>query len=179
MAISRTREKRRVAGPGRVPGNTRGGGRPPIHDRALRFLSRVSSERGALAVALLLAFLFTGFNMAKFPNYELDEGTYMGSAWSMFNEGQLSYYTYTYDHPVFGWFQVGAWAELVGGFLSFGTSIDTGRVLMLLVAVASTFLIFKILRVATRSVAAAFSGPSSSPSRRWASCSTGRCGSTT
>ncbi len=162
MAVPKLRE-RKATNPGRS--RPAGGGRPSLLARGRRFVAGISPERGALGVALLLAFLFTGFNMAKFPNYELDEGTYMGSAWSMFNEGKLSYYTYTYDHPVFGWFQVGAWAELVGGFLAFGTAIDTGRVLMLLVAVASTFLIFKTLRAATGRLRLRSSGRWSSPSR--------------
>ena len=56
----------------------------------------VPLHRWALGVALFVAFAFTGFNIFKYPNYELDEGTYLGSAWSIFNEGKLSYYTYTY-----------------------------------------------------------------------------------
>ena len=68
-------------------------------------------ERLAIGTVLLVAALFTGFNMFRFPNYEPDEGTYMGSAWALFEHGNLSYYTYTYDHPPFGWFQIGAWAS--------------------------------------------------------------------
>jgi endoglucanase len=112
-------------------------------------------ERLAIGTVLLVAALFTGFNMFRFPNYEPDEGTYMGSAWALFEQGNLSYYTYTYDHPPFGWFQIGAWAKLVGGFLAFGTSVNTGRALMLVVAVLSTLLIFLIVRRATESVPAA------------------------
>ena len=65
-------------------------------------------ERLAIGTVLLVAALFTGFNMFRFPNYQPDEGTYMGSAWALFEQGNLSYYTYTYDHPPFGWFQIGA-----------------------------------------------------------------------
>ena len=111
----------------------------------------------ALAVILLVSVLFTGFNMFNFPNYEQDEGTYMGSAWAMFEQGKLSNYTYTYDHPLLGWFQIGAFSELVGGFLAFGSSINTGRVFMLAVAVLSTLLVFSILRRASvRATAALF-----------------------
>jgi endoglucanase len=112
----------------------------------------------ALAVALLVAALFTGYNMFRYPNYELDEGTYMGSAWAMFEQGKLSDYTYTYDHPLLGWLQIGAFSELVGGFLAFGSSINTGRVLMLAVAVLSTLLVFSILRRASGRATAALFG---------------------
>jgi len=110
----------------------------------------------AMVAAMVIAALFTGLNMFHFPQYESDEGTYMSSAWAMFERGDLSYYTYTYDHPVLGWFQLGLWTELLGGFFSFGmSSVDTGRVLMLLVAILSTLLIFLIVRKATgRTVAA-------------------------
>jgi endo-1,4-beta-D-glucanase Y/4-amino-4-deoxy-L-arabinose transferase-like glycosyltransferase len=112
----------------------------------------------ALAAALLVAALFTGYNMFRYPNYELDEGTYMGSAWAMFGQGKLYNYTYTYDHPLLGWFQIGAFSELVGGFLAFGSSINTGRVLMLAVAVLSTLLVFSILRRASGRATAALFG---------------------
>src|SRR5215210_5962093 len=72
----------------------------------------------AMVAAMIVGALFTGFNMLRFPQYESDEGTYMSSAWAMFERGDLSYYTYTYDHPVLGWFQLGLWTELLGGFFS-------------------------------------------------------------
>lgn len=108
----------------------------------------------ALAAALMIAAVFTGYNMFHFPQYELDEGIYVGSAWAMFEQGQLYYYTYAYDHTLLGWFQIGAFAELVGGFMTFGTSINTGRVLMLVSAVVSTLLIYLIVRHVTGRISA-------------------------
>ena len=118
----------------------------------------VWAERLAIAAVLLVAALFTGTNMFRYPQYELDEGIYMGSAWAMFEQGALYYYTYTYDHPLLGWFQFGAFAELVGGFLTFGTSVNTGRVLMLFVAILSALLVYLIVRHATGRVAAGLFG---------------------
>ncbi len=115
-------------------------------------------DRLAIAAVLLVAALFTGTNMFRYPQYELDEGTYMGSAWAMFEQGKLYFYTYAYDHTLLGWFQVGAFAELVGGFLRFGTSVNTGRVLMLFVAILSTLLVYLILRHATERVSAGLFG---------------------
>ncbi|MDQ3361678.1 MAG: glycosyl hydrolase family 8 [Actinomycetota bacterium] len=115
-------------------------------------------DRLAIAAVLLVAALFTGTNMFRFPQYELDEGTYMGSAWAMFEQGKLYFYTYTYDHTLLGWFQVGAFAELVGGFLRFGTSVNTGRVLMLVVTILSALLVYLIVRRASGRVSAGLLG---------------------
>jgi 4-amino-4-deoxy-L-arabinose transferase-like glycosyltransferase len=105
-----------------------------------------SVDLAALVAAVSIAIVFAGLNMFGFPHYENDEGTYVGSAWAMYQQGQLSYYTYNYDHPPFGWFLIGAWSSLIGGFFTFGTAIDTARVLMLLVTVATTVLVFLIVR---------------------------------
>lgn len=108
-----------------------------------------------LTAVLAIAAIFTALNMFNFPQYEVDEGTYMGSAWSMFNEGGLSYYTYNYDHPPFGWWLIGVWSLLTGGFDTFGMSVNTGRVLMLLVTVLSTLLVYLIVRRVTSQTSAA------------------------
>lgn len=110
-----------------------------------------------LACAMSVAALFAGTNLFGFPHYENDEGTYMGSAWAMFTQGKLSYYTYTYDHPVLGWMILGLWSKLAGGFEAFGNAVNTGRVFMVIVCVASTGLIFEILRRSTGRVLVALS----------------------
>ena len=115
-------------------------------------------DRLAIVAVLLVAAFFTGTNMFRYPQYELDEGIYVGSAWAMFEQGALYYYTYTYDHPLLGWFQLGAFAKIVGGFLTFGTSVNTGRVLMLAVTVLSALLVYQLVRHATGRVAAGLFG---------------------
>ncbi len=47
----------------------------------------------AIVAVLLIATIFTGTNMFRYPQYEIDEGTYMGSAWAMFEQGKLYFYT--------------------------------------------------------------------------------------
>ena len=133
-------------------------------------------DRLATVAVLLIAAVFTGANMFRFPQYELDEGTYVGSAWAMFEQGKLYFYTYAYDHTLLGWFQVGAFAELVGGFLRFGTSVNTGRVLML---VSQPSWCTSSCAAPLGTSRPASSGRWSSPSRPWASPCTGRCGWTT
>ncbi len=135
-------------------------GRPAVRldvarDTARRWLARITPTQLALAAALLIAVLFTGVNMLHYPQFESDEGTYMGSAWAMMTQDKLSYYTYTYDHPPLGWLQIGLWSELTGGFDAFGMAVDSGRALMLVVTVVSTLLVFQITRRATGRTAAA------------------------
>jgi len=113
------------------------------------------AEWGTLVLILIVAAVFTGLNMFNYPHFESDEGTYVGSAWEMFTEHKISYYTYTYDHPPLGWVLIGLWSEFVGGFRTFGMAIDTGRALMLPVALASCAIIFLLVRRVTGRVESA------------------------
>ena len=101
-------------------------------------------------VALVVAGLTGGFaahavNLFNYPRYELDEGTYMSSAWSILN-GQITPYPYGYGHPPLAWMQIAAWAQLTGGFFTFGNALNTGRVLMLFYASGSSCLVYLIAR---------------------------------
>lgn len=104
------------------------------------------------SIALLVAGLSHGINMLNYPYYESDEGTYTSQAWSLVREGTLAPYTYWYDHPPFGWMVIAGWAKMLpNDFFTFGTSIDTGRVLMLIVHLIATALIFYIVKRITQS----------------------------
>jgi endoglucanase len=107
----------------------------------------------ALALVLMVAAAFTGINIFHFPHYESDEGTYMGSAWAMFEQGKLSYYTYNYDHPPLGWAIIGFWTILVGGFTAFGSAVNAGRTFMWAITVASAVLLYLTVRRATGKMA--------------------------
>ena len=131
---------------------------PPSSPSRLRSVACWLADRTAIVVVLVAAALFTGANLFRYPHYELDEGAYVGSASAMWERGELYYYTYAYDHPLLGWFLVGAWAMLVGGFDTFGMSINTGRVFMVLVTVASTLLVFLIVRRVTGRLVAGLFG---------------------
>lgn len=105
---------------------------------------------------LLISGLSHGYNMLNYPYYESDEGTYTSQAWSLLNGGTLAPYTYWYDHPPFGWIVISLWAKILpDGIFTFGTSIDTGRVLMLVIHLISTGLIFFITKRLTKSTAIA------------------------
>lgn len=96
-----------------------------------------------VATALAGAFVAHAINMFNFPRYELDEGTYISSAWSTLH-GQISPYPYTYGHPPLGWFQLAIWTQLTGGFFTFGNALNSGRVAMLFYAAGSSFLIYLV-----------------------------------
>lgn len=110
-----------------------------------------------LFLVLIISAAITGINILEYPYYESDEGTYTSQAWSVITQNKLSPYTYWYDHPPFGWLTLAAWYSILpGGIFTFGTSIDTGRVLMLILHLFSTFFVFYITRKITKSPIAAF-----------------------
>src|SRR5439155_16023134 len=98
-----------------------------------------------LTIGLLGALVAHVFNLAYFPHYELDEGTYMSSAWAILH-GMLMPYPYGYGHPPVGWIQIAAWIQLTGGFFAFGNALNSGRVLMLLYALGSSLLVYLFIR---------------------------------
>lgn len=105
-----------------------------------------------VAGVIALIVLVHAFNMSNFPYYENDEGIYISQAWAAVNQGQLAPYTYYYDHAPAGWLQIAIWSILSGGFYSFGTSIESGRVFMLIVQLGSTGLVYLLARRMTGSV---------------------------
>lgn len=97
-------------------------------------------------VFLLVAFLHS-FNIFHYPYFESDEGTYMAQAFSVRENAELSPYVYWYDHSPFGWFMIAGWVTLLGGdWNTFGDSLNTGRVMMLLLHLMQVSIIFYLVR---------------------------------
>jgi 4-amino-4-deoxy-L-arabinose transferase-like glycosyltransferase len=96
-------------------------------------------------LGLIGAGIAHAYNMFNYPQYGLDEGTYMSSAWAIVH-GMLSPYPYGYGHPPLGWIQIAGWVQLTGGFFTFGDATNTGRVLMMFYALGSTLLVYLIVR---------------------------------
>src|SRR5258708_34212837 len=112
--------------------------------------------RVLLLVSLLMGAISHGYHLFLYPLYLTDECIYMQQAWSVLREGQLSPYTYYYDHAPAGWLLIAGWVALLPHqFETFGNAINTGRVLMLLVHVASTYLLFRCTRRLSGSLIAA------------------------
>jgi endo-1,4-beta-D-glucanase Y/4-amino-4-deoxy-L-arabinose transferase-like glycosyltransferase len=102
---------------------------------------------GVLVILLLtLSGVTHGVNMFKYPYFENDEGTYMSQAYSVLHEGKLAPYTYWYDHAPIGWVILAGWLKIVGGPFAFGTSVETGRVFMLIIHLFSTFFAYLLVR---------------------------------
>lgn len=111
----------------------------------------VAGLRGEPAVLLALVtccVLAHGLNMFQFPSFTGidDEGIYASQAWAILREGQLSPYTYVYDHVPGGWILLAVWMAITGGPHAFGSAIDSGRVLMLLLHAGSTVLLYHVAR---------------------------------
>src|SRR6266581_517735 len=62
-------------------------------------------------LVLVAGLVVHAFNLFYFPHYELDEGTYMSSAWAIVH-GMITPYPYGYGHPPLGWIQIAAWLQL-------------------------------------------------------------------
>jgi 4-amino-4-deoxy-L-arabinose transferase-like glycosyltransferase len=106
-----------------------------------RLLNRV-----LLGVSILTGAVTHGFNLFNYPLYITDEGIYIQQAWSVLREARLSPYTYFYDHAPAGWLAIAGWvAFLPSQFQTFGNALDTGRALMLIVHVISTFLLYRVV----------------------------------
>jgi 4-amino-4-deoxy-L-arabinose transferase-like glycosyltransferase len=106
-----------------------------------------------VVIALMGTLAAHAYNMFNFPRYELDEGTYMSYAWAILH-GMIASEPYGYGHPPLGWIQIAGWIQLSGGFFTFGTAINSGRVLMLLYALGSALLVYLIVRRMSGSVSA-------------------------
>jgi endo-1,4-beta-D-glucanase Y/4-amino-4-deoxy-L-arabinose transferase-like glycosyltransferase len=113
---------------------------------------QVALSTGADAPVLLalvaLGLVSHGLNMFQYPSFTGldDEGIYASQAWAILREGQLSPYTYVYDHVPGGWILVAGWMALTGGPHAFGSAIDSGRVLMLVLHVASLMMVYRLAR---------------------------------
>ncbi|HEX6471513.1 MAG TPA: glycosyltransferase family 39 protein [Streptosporangiaceae bacterium] len=110
----------------------------------------------ALVFALVSGLITHADHLFKYPLYLTDEGIYMERVWSLIRETKLTPYTYDYDHAPGGWITIAGWVlPLPRQFETFGTSINTGRALMLVVHVACVFLLFEVTRRLSGSVLAA------------------------
>lgn len=113
-----------------------------------RNTARAKPAEWALMSGLLLVGLIAhGLNMFNFPSFTFngDEGIYTGQALAVL-QGKLAPYTYFYDHAPGGWIFLAAWMALTGGPHTFGSAIDSGRVLMLLLHLAIIHRLYRVAR---------------------------------
>lgn len=119
-----------------------------------KIVNKIKENKVQLLVLLgllVIAGISHGYNMFNYPYYENDEGTYMSQAWSLLTKGELAPYTYWYDHAPGGWILIAIWVKLTGGFFTFGTSVNSGRVLMLILHLFSSALLYFIAKRLSKS----------------------------
>ena len=120
-----------------------------------RLLARIGESYGLFAL-LGIALLSHSYSMFRYPLYLGDEGIYLEQAWAVLRQGKLSPYTYFYDHAPAGWLLLAWWILLLPGkFLTFGMSVNSGRVLMLLIHLVSVILLYRVTKKLSGSDAAA------------------------
>jgi hypothetical protein len=144
----RTREPERALRadePGHHPAATAARADLPPSLGGIRPLGRAGQI--ALAFALLSGLVTHGYHLFEYPLYSTDEGIYVERAWAVIREARLAPQTYVYDHAPGGWLVLAAWEFLLPKhFETFGNPVNSGRVLMLLLHLASVFFLFQITR---------------------------------
>lgn len=108
-----------------------------------------------LVTLLVIVVIVQAQNLFRFPFYQDAEGTNISNAWALMNTGELSVYTYAYDEPPVGAFILTLWTMLTGGTDAFGFSVNSGRVLMLILHLATTAFLYGIARKTSKSDLAA------------------------
>lgn len=117
-------------------------------DALPQVVTRRLLRRGNVVVlgGLLLIAVAHLFNIAGWPAFQDDEGTYFSQAWATTHLGALAPYTYWYDHPPFGWMQLGALQWLPSLFLPGSDSLVAGRVVMAGYTILTAGLVYLLAR---------------------------------
>ena len=84
-------------------------------------------------------------NLVGAPQRIDDEGTYMAQAYAMLHLGELTHYTYWYDHPPLGWLQIAGWLGLAEKFGPVTDAVAVGRLFMVLASVVAAALLWVLV----------------------------------
>lgn len=99
-----------------------------------------------VAGLLLVVGVVTGYGLSRYPALNGDEGIYTAQAHAVMH-GALAPYTYTYDHPFFGWVQIAGFSSLAQALhLGGSLSVVNTRFVMLLLALVNVPLVYGIAR---------------------------------
>lgn len=98
------------------------------------------------APVFVLTALVQWINMGGSPQRIDDEGTYTAQAFAVERFGELTHYTFWYDHPPLGWIQIAGWTQLTGAFSRYDTAVLAGREAMLVAHLISVVLLWMLAR---------------------------------
>jgi len=115
-------------------------------DAPPRTRSRRLLDAAWLLPPLLIGLLVNALNLGGSPQRIDDEGTYTAQAWSIGNLGELTHYTYWYDHPPLGWIQIAAWVGLTDGWGRYDVAVIAAREAMLVATAIAAVLLWYLVR---------------------------------
>lgn len=95
---------------------------------------------------LFVGILVNALNLGGSPQRIDDEGTYTAQAWSIGNLGELTHYTYWYDHPPLGWIQIAAYAGLTDAWERYDVAVIAAREAMLVFTGIAAILLWVLVR---------------------------------
>ncbi|MGN6408680.1 MAG: ArnT family glycosyltransferase [Curtobacterium sp.] len=107
---------------------------------------RHAASLGWLLPVLAVTVVVQAWNMSGTPQRIDDEGTYTAQAWAITHLGEITHYTYWYDHPPLGWVQIAAYTSLTGAFARYPFAVEAGREAMVFFAAVSSILLFVLAR---------------------------------
>jgi len=99
-----------------------------------------------LLPVLALSAIVQAWNMAGSPQRIDDEGTYAAQAWAVANLGEITHYTYWYDHPPVGWLQISAYTTLTGAFARYDLAVLAAREAVLVATLVAAVLLWALAR---------------------------------
>ncbi|KAA9108400.1 ArnT family glycosyltransferase [Microbacterium rhizomatis] len=101
-----------------------------------------------LLPALAVGLVVNAINLGGSPQRIDDEGTYTAQAWAIGHLGDLTHYTFWYDHPPLGWIQIAGYAGLTGAWDRHDVAVVAAREAMLVAtAIAAILLWFLVRRI--------------------------------
>jgi hypothetical protein len=118
----------------------------PIESRDASWL--VSKRMSLVWVVPVLAItaMVRLINLGGSPQRVDDEGTYVAQAYAVSRLGDLSHYTYWYDHPPLGWIQIAGWEKLTLGFRRYDVAVLAGREFIVVAGVVAAAMLFILAR---------------------------------
>jgi len=105
-----------------------------------------AASLGWLLPVLVVTVMVQAWNMSGTPQRIDDEGTYTAQAWAILNLGEITHYTYWYDHPPLGWIQIAGYTSLTGAFARYPFAVEAAREAMVFFAAVSALLLFVFAR---------------------------------